>query len=127
MHCALQHKHLQKRSTLLGTEGDDDAPFLICAVFGRTELLVKLINEFGCSVNITDEEGHTVFHLACMGGHKDTAWRMISEYDCNPLEPDALGNNALHITIMGPFYKAISMCLVMQAPYTRNPIQTYLL
>jgi ankyrin repeat protein len=72
--------------------------------YGFQEIVEYLINDCGCSPEITDEMlQQTPVHYACLGGHLEIIKYLASEYKCNTEARDKLNHTPLCIASVSSY------------------------
>ena len=107
---------VQKHGTGILTARDDegDTPLHIAVMNGREYLVLALINEFGCDVNVTGHLGRSLLHSACASNYFSLV-RLVLRY-ISPWVVDDNGDTPLHICARLGKTKSVEALLEIDPP-----------
>ena len=108
---------VQKHGTGIVTTTRNDegnAPFHVAAMSGREDVVLCLINEFDCDVNVTGHLGRSLLHSACASGNGSLV-RFVSQH-ISPWVVDDNGDTPLHICALLGNTESVKALLELDPP-----------
>lgn len=75
---------------------DKDTPLHLAVRFYNEEVVLALINEFGCDINARNSKGDNCLHTACSRYRRSSLVKVLSKH-ISPLTVNNKGNTPLHI------------------------------
>ena len=69
----------------------------VAALYGKEEVALMLINEFGCDTNVKGALGGSLLHLACLGGNVSLVRTLISDHNTDVNALDNNNDTPLHV------------------------------
>ena len=94
--------------------GLGDTPLHKAAIFGKGEVALTLITEFGCDANLPNNDGYTSLQTACSNRYASVVG-LIGKY-ASVLATDKDGDTSLHIAAAGGHKECVEALLQLDAP-----------
>ena len=104
LHYSCRYGHVDILRTLINHNADitartdsDDTPLHVAAQYDQLQVVITLVHEFNCDINVKGHLGRSLLHSACAssGSHGTVVMYIISKY-LSPLLVDNDGNTPLH-------------------------------
>ena len=99
---------------LTARNGEHSTPLHLAAMRGRENVVMCLINEFGCDVNVTGHLGRSLLHSACLSDN-DSLVRFVSQH-VSPWVVDDNGDTPLHVCVCLCMPESLQALLELNPP-----------
>ena len=93
---------------------DNNSPLHVAAQHQQHKVLMVLITEFNCDVNVKGHMGRSLLHLACLNGDANLV-KMLTKY-ISPLVADDTESTPLHVCSALSHTNYVKLLLEVNAP-----------